>query len=275
MLAVQAIAAAQSIAARLSAAQPGPSPTASAPGSYGNQPYSYADQAPQAVSLPGPPPGPPNGSAGPHSNALAAAQAVAARLSAQAAPSASNASESGGYGAPPPQTYTPTAQASAPQQSSESKQEAAIRAAEAVAARFSAQVAAPAAPLPDSSGSRYGQAPGGGSYASSTYSTPPPAFPSASVPAQDPVAAARAVAARLAGQMGQTAAPYPGANSAANGTPGRGGPPAQDPIAAAQAVAARLAARHGDTSMGGPPSNPYGGSNRGKLTSSSTFAAAG
>ena len=265
MIAPQAIAAAQSIAARLSAAQPGSSTTASAPGSYGNQPYSYTDHAPQASILPGPPPGPPNGGIGPQSDALAAAQAVAARLSAQAAPYAASNTESGGYSAPPRQMYTPSIQASAPQQTNESKQEQAIRAAEAVAARFSAQVAAPAAPTPDLSGSRYGQAPGGGSYASSGLSTSSTALAApASASAQDPVAAARAVAARLAGQMGQPGAPHPSASTLATGTPGRSGYSAQDPIAAAQAVAARLAARHGDTAMGGPPSNPYGGSSRGR-----------
>ncbi len=160
--------------------------------------------------------GPPNGGTGPHSDALAAAQAVAARLSAQAAPyTASNASGSGGYSAPPPQTYTPTVQASAPQQSSESKQEQAIRAAEAVAARFSAQVAAPAAPttrllrLQVWAGARR-------RVICQQRSTAPPstAFASpAPAPAQDPVAAARAVAARLAGQMGQPGAPHPGASS--------------------------------------------------------------
>lgn len=85
----------------------------------------------------------------------------------------------------------------------------------------------------------------------------------ASTPVQDPIAAARAVAARLAGQMGQAGQPGPGPSSAAPATHGQGGYSAQDPIAAAQATAARLAARHGDISTNGPPSNPYGGSSRG------------
>ena len=148
-----------------------------------------------------------------------------------------------------------------PQQQHESKQEQAIRAAEAVAARFSAQVKAPTAANPY--GSLYGNstaaAPNGDS---STYSTSGVQTAATPAPAHDPVAAARAVAARLAGQMGQSGASY--SKSAASAAPGQSGQSAaQDPIAAAQAVAARLAARHGDTSLGGPPSNPYGGSSKG------------
>ena len=247
---MQAIAAAQSIAARLSAQQPGAAPTASAPGSFGNQPYSYASQIPQASALPGPPPGPPSASISQQSDALAAAQAVAARLSAQA-----------GSSAPQSHSFAAVASTPTPQQQHESKQEQAIRAAEAIAARFSAQVNAPTAATPY--GSLYGNstaaAPNGDS---STYSTSGVQTAATPAPAHDPVAAARAVAARLAGQMGQSGASY--SKSAASAAPGQSGPSAaQDPIAAAQAVAARLAARHGDTSLGGPPSNPYGGSSTG------------
>ena len=255
---VQAIAAAQSIAARLSAQQPSSAPSASAPGSYGNQPYSYADQTTQGSNLPGPPPNPPNGGAGAPSDAIAAAQAVAARLSAQAGVPAVTAPGAGGYSGHPGQTFTPSAQVPSLQQY-ESKQEQAIRAAEAVAARFSVQAAAPAA---NPYGSLYGQSVGMPSGATIQNSSFSPHASSAPSTAHDPVAAARAVAARLAGQ---SAPSYPGASIAAAGSSVHGGPSAQDPIAAAQAVAARLAARHGDTSVSGPPSNPYGGSNRGSF----------
>ena len=90
---------------------------------------------------------------------------------------------------------------------------------------------------------------------SSTYSTSGMQTAATPAPAHDPVAAARAVAARLAGQMGQSVASY--SNSAASAAPGQSGQSAaQDPIAAAQAVAARLAARHGDTSTGRASQQP-------------------
>ena len=250
MCVAQAIAAAQSIAARLSQ-QAGAGPTASAPGSYGNQPYSYDEPKFQPSSLPGPPPVPISSSTGPQSDALAAAQAVAARLSAQSGLSGNTAPRSAAPGQP-----LPDVSLSAQPQQPESKQEAAIRAAEAVAARFSAQVAGPPAAAPASGNpyaSTYGAANGHSISQSSSHGAQP-ALP------QDPIAAAQAVAARLAGQLSQSGQPKLAMSAQPSGRSS-----ASDPIAAAQAVAARLAARHGDVSMGGPPSNPYGGSTGGTI----------
>ena len=197
MIVAQAIAAAQSIAARLSQ-QAGSAPTAIAPGSYGNQPYSYDNPNSQPSSLPGPPPLPISSSTGPQSDALAAAQAVAARLSAQSGLLGNSVSHS----AAPGQALTDANRSTQPQQP-ESKQEAAIRAAEAVAARFSAQVAAPPAAAPASGNpyaSTYGAANGHSINQSSSHATQ-------AAPPHDPIAAAQAVAARLADRLGQSGQP--------------------------------------------------------------------